>query len=160
MVFEMHACMCYMLNVHHSFIHTYVEINENMAPMLMNYGDPNAKKIDRGLSNVFRWPWMDEEVSYNDHKNNTQTVKIGTVLKKSANRGVVWCEICDKEIAYGSSGKKALKLHLCGVKHISQLKIVRQNESITVQKDALMITAKNMNSLKAKIANLEVLLLE
>ena len=37
-----------------------------MSLFLMENGDPKAKANDKGLKNVFRWPWVDEGVGYAD----------------------------------------------------------------------------------------------
>ena len=78
----------------------------------MEHGDPKAKANDKGLKNVFRWPWVDEDVGYTDKDGNPQTVKVKDVLFKCVSRGNMWCKICDSIVTYGSSGKKALTAHL------------------------------------------------
>ena len=49
--------------------------------------DNTAKLIDKGLTNVFKWAWLEEEVSYVDWDKNEQRVKISSVIKKCNKRG-------------------------------------------------------------------------
>ena len=46
-----------------------------MSSLLMEHGDPKAKANDKRLRNLFRWPWVDEDVGYTDKDGNPQAVK-------------------------------------------------------------------------------------
>ena len=55
-------------------------IRINMAPTSLVLGDHyQAKLLDKGLKNVFRWTWFDESLSYTNAKGNPQTAKAGHV---------------------------------------------------------------------------------
>ena len=51
-------------------------IRINMAPTFLVRGDQyQAKILDKGLKNVFRWTWFGESLSYTNAKGNPQTAK-------------------------------------------------------------------------------------
>ena len=70
--------------------------------------------------------------------------------------GLVWCTICDTELSYASYGKLALRIHICGNKHVIRLKLVSEHQHITAEKSSLMTTTTNMKSVYARVANNEV----
>ena len=74
-----------------------------MAATFLVSGDIQAKILDKGLKNVFRWTWFDESLSYTDAKGNPQTPEVSNIFKKCAETGHVWCNICQCELSYSSN---------------------------------------------------------
>ena len=64
-----------------------------MAPTFLVSGDIQAKILDKGLKNVFRWTWFDESLSYTDAKGNPQTPKVSNIFKKCAKTYVTYVNV-------------------------------------------------------------------
>ena len=66
----------------------------------MEHGDPKSKANDKGLKNVFRWLWVDEDFGYTDKDGNPQQSLCTTfsqlkpsVVKKSDTTFKTLCQV-------------------------------------------------------------------
>ena len=57
-----------------------------MRPFLMEHGERKSKADDKGLKNVFRWPWVDEGVGYTDKDGHPQTESQGCFIQMCISR--------------------------------------------------------------------------
>lgn len=83
----------------------------------------DVKAIDSGLKNKWRWEWLEVPVD----KEKPELGKLGDFVKKIRKPGLAWCQPCDKEIKYASSGTKALAGHGRCDQHIKNKKTVSSN---------------------------------
>ena len=79
---------------------------------------PMAAEIDTGLKNRWRWDWLEAE-----HEGD----KISRFFEKLKIAGKAYCKLCRCEIAYKSTGKRALFDHLKGKQHNEKVKTSNDN---------------------------------
>jgi hypothetical protein len=95
-----------------------------------------AKKIDKdaGVTNSWNFSWLEEtvELKWSGEKENEKSIKVklGDTISKINEAGKAACSLCGDVIRYGSNGKKALKLHVTTVKHVTKVKDQLTNQSI------------------------------
>lgn len=111
----------------------YVSDIIHKMPDFLKPGD-NIKEIEKGVTNKFREQWLQETVVFLDSKKNEQSVLLADCMKKIRRPGHIFCTVCQDELHYGSSGKKALVKHVAQKKHTSKWEIVRSNMQLQVNK--------------------------
>ena len=62
----------------------------------------NAREIDAGLNNKWKWSWLEYEVD---------GVPLMNFMKKLNKPGVALCEWCDCEVSYKGKGVPSLTQH-------------------------------------------------
>ena len=53
----------------------------------------DAKILDKGLKNTFKWSWFEDIISCKDHTGNEQKEMVGDILCNK--QGVAVCKWCD-----------------------------------------------------------------
>ena len=115
------------------------QLTSKITMPLVTKNDPSVADIDKSVRNKFKWQWLQEKVDYSFKTGKlagvTQHIIVGKVLAKSTKPGYAWCNVCEDEINYGSSGKRALKIHLQQAKHITKYQLRVENQKIVSSKE-------------------------
>ena len=62
-----------------------------------------CKEIDKGVSNAWRWEWLEGEVDGCE--------RLGDFMWKVNLAGCAYCTACNKDVDYRNGGKKVLVQH-------------------------------------------------
>ena len=65
----------------------------------------SAERLKEGSRNQFRWDWLDRQV---------EECRVGHVIRKLDEEGVVFCTSCVKKIDYAKRGFTAISNHMMG----------------------------------------------
>nr|XP_045597607.1 protein bric-a-brac 1-like isoform X5 [Procambarus clarkii] len=76
----------------------------------------NLKILERGISNKFRWDWLEREVPITIHQKKI-CYKVGNFISKVNIGGKCWCWTCKELLDYASRGRIAIEKHVQSKKH-------------------------------------------
>lgn len=99
-------------------------------PVLSKNEESRIKEIDKNVKNKFSYKWLERSVEVK-LLDETVTVYLGDNFVKCDLPGQVSCNLCSKQINYGSRGAVALEDHVRSSKHLSLLKQKRSNYNIS-----------------------------
>ena len=97
--------------------------------VLSKFEESKIKDTDRSVKNKFSFKWLERTV---DIKLAGEAIKVylGDDFMKCDLPGQALCNLCSKQINYGSRGAVALEDHVRSSKHISLLRQKRSNYKI------------------------------
>ncbi|XP_069960576.1 zinc finger and BTB domain-containing protein 9 isoform X5 [Cherax quadricarinatus] len=76
----------------------------------------NLKNLERGISNKFRWDWLEREIPITINQNKVY-YKVGEFISKVNIGGKCWCWTCRELLDYASRGRIAIEKHVQSKKH-------------------------------------------
>lgn len=84
---------------------------------------------DRKSRYKWNWHWLDKVVTVQLETTPDEKVEVryGEWLRKLKEPGLAYCELCRKEIAYGSQGAAQLQKHVETSAHLDHVKSGRLN---------------------------------
>lgn len=114
-------------------------------PRIVNRNDSSIKEIDKGLKNRFKWEWLNKSVEVEDEDKIKYKIKFDLCFEKLYVPGRVLCTHCNDEIKYGTSGKKALEMHVKNPKHIKAWKTRKDNMELCVTSNEISAVTGDAN---------------
>lgn len=88
--------------------------------------EEDVKAIDNGVKNAWRWCWLEKMVE-GDY--------VRHFIRKIRAPGLARCELCSKDISYGSRGFKNIEQHMLKKLHRDNLKLRSSNYSLSGKSD-------------------------
>ncbi|CAC5387834.1 unnamed protein product [Mytilus coruscus] len=94
-----------------------------MARRIVERGSSlNPQEIDSGVKNSWKWEWLEKEVAGE---------LVGLHIRKIAEKGKAYCQLCKKDLMYSHRGWKALEQHMQLKVHQDNLKLRKTNYSLS-----------------------------
>jgi len=94
-----------------------------MARRIVERGSSiNPQEIDKGAKNIWKWEWLEREVCGE---------LVGCHIRKLAEKGKAYYQLCNKDLMYTQRGWKALEQHIKLKIHQDNLKIRKTNYSLS-----------------------------
>lgn len=88
-------------------------------------GETKSKDKKGGIKNLWRWGWLETEITSEDSNENYY---LAEVIKKLESPGKCYCIVCDTEIKYSMRGLTALRDHCVkSSKHKDKIKLIKSN---------------------------------